>query len=108
MLRDISLTMHVAGVILWIGGSAAGAWTAAQLATSTVEVRRAGLDAVRRALLTLTMPGIALAWIGGLLLFVTALDVYARAGWLHGKIMIALVVSGLHGVLVSRVRRSAD
>lgn len=108
MLRETALVLHVAGVILWIGGTAASAWTAAQLALATPEARRAGLGAVRRALLALTMPGLLLAWAGGLALFLSALDVYARAGWLHGKITVALVLSALHGVLVGRVRRAAD
>ena len=108
MLREISLIVHIAGVVLWVGGAAATAWTAAQLATATPEARREGLGAVRRALLAVVTPGILLAWVGGLTLFLSALDLYARAGYLHGKITIAVVISALHGVLVARVRKAAD
>jgi len=108
MLREISLIVHIAGVVLWVGGAAAAAWTAAQLATATPEARREGLGAVRRALLAVVTPGILLAWVGGLTLFLSALDLYARAGYLHGKITIAVVISALHGVLVARVRKAAD
>ena len=108
MLREISLIVHIAGVVLWVGGAAAAAWTAAQLATASPEARREGLGAVRRALLAVVTPGILLAWVGGLTLFLSALDLYARAGYLHGKITIAVVISALHGVLVARVRKAAD
>lgn len=107
MLREISLIVHIAGVVLWVGGAAAAAWTAAQLAAATPGVRAEGLGAVRRALLAVVTPGILLAWVGGLTLFLSALDLYARAGYLHGKITIAVVISALHGVLVARVRKAA-
>lgn len=108
MIRELSLFLHLLGVILWVGGTAAGAWTAAQLALAPKESRAAGLGAVRRALLVLTMPGIVLAWLGGLTMFLTALDLYSHAGWMHGKLTLGLVLSALHGVLIARVRKAAD
>ncbi|AKF07566.1 CopD family protein [Sandaracinus amylolyticus] len=109
MLREISLVLHIVGVLLWIGGSASAAWTAAQLAlVSSAEQRKEGLLAVRRALLAIVTPGLLLAWAGGLTMFFTALDVYSRAGWMHGKLTIGIVVAALHGVLVARVRKGAS
>lgn len=107
MLREVSLVLHLLGVVLWIGGCASAAWTAAQLATATKEGRAEGLAAVRRSLLVIATPGLLLAWLGGLTLFVSFLDVYARAGWLHGKITIAVALSAIHGVLMARVRRAS-
>ena len=108
MLREISLVLHVLGVLLWSGGCASAGGTAAQLSTASPLARTEGLAAVRRSLLVIATPGLLLAWLGGLTIFVTFLDVYARAGWMHGKITIALVLSALHGVLVARVRRAAS
>ncbi len=108
MLREISLLVHVVGVVLWIGGSATGAWTAAQLATAPKEARMPGLGAVRRALLVLTMPGILMAWAGGLTMFLGDFEMYRHAGWMHGKVTLGLVASALHGVLVARVRKASD
>lgn len=107
MLREIALVLHLLGDLLWIGGCASAAWTAGQLALAPAEARREGLAAVRRSLLVIASPGLLLAWAGGLAMFLTALDVYARAGWMHGKLTLALVLSALHGVLVARVRRAS-
>lgn len=115
MLREISLIVHLVGVVVWIGGSATGAWTAAQLisapsgASVSASAPHAGLVAVRKALLALTMPGILLAWAGGLTMFVAHFEtMYAHAGWMHGKVALGVVASGLHGALVARVRKASD
>lgn len=107
MLRETSLVLHIIGVLLWIGGCASAAWAAGQLALAPAEARKEGLLAVRRSLLVIATPGILLAWAGGLTMFFAFLDVYARAGWMHGKLTIGLVVAALHGVLVARVRKGA-
>jgi putative membrane protein len=106
-LREPALILHVVGIVLWVGGTALAAWTAAQLALSSRDAAAAGLAAVRRGLVVIATPGLLLAWLGGLAMFLTGLDIYARAGWLHGKITIALVLSALHGILMARVRRAA-
>jgi putative membrane protein len=108
VLREVSLVLHLLGVLLWIGGCASAAWTAAQLATAPKEARTAGLAAVRRSLLAIATPGLLLAWLGGLTIFVSFIDVYRSAGWMHGKLTIALALSAVHGVLVARVRRAAS
>lgn len=106
-MREVSLLLHILGVILWIGGCASAAWTSAQLVGAAATVRAEGLAAVRRSLLAIATPGLLLAWLGGLTMFVTYLDVYASAGWMHGKITVAILLSALHGVLLARVRRAA-
>jgi protoporphyrinogen IX oxidase len=108
MLREISLILHVLGVLLWIGGCASAAWTAAQLYAASAEARKEGLLAVRRSLMVIATPGLLLAWVGGLTIFVTGIEIYRRAGWMHTKITLALVVAALHGVLLARVRKAAS
>lgn len=109
MLREISLLLHIIGVLLWIGGSASAAWSAGQLAFGPAEARKPGLLAVRRSLLMIATPGILLAWAGGLTMFITYFDeLYRTAGWMHGKVTTGLVVSALHGILVARVRKVAS
>jgi protoporphyrinogen IX oxidase len=107
MLREVSLVLHLLGVVLWIGGCASAAWTAAQLTSVAEGARAEGLAAVRRSLLVIATPGLLLAWLGGLTVFVSFMDVYARAGWMHGKLTIALALSAIHGVLMARVRRAS-
>ena len=108
-MREPALIVHLIGVVLWVGSTATGAFTAAQLAaTATGETRTVGLGVVRRVLLVLGAPGLLLAWAGGLTMLIEGWsDLYARAGWMHGKLTIGLVLAALHGVVVGRVRRAA-
>jgi putative membrane protein len=105
-MREISLFLHILGVILWIGGCASAAFTAAQLMGTSSAARAEGLSSVRRTLQVVATPGLLLAWLGGLTMFVTFFDVYARAGWMHGKLTIAILLSAMHGILLARVRRA--
>ena len=60
----------------------------------------------RRLLKGIINPSMTLAWILGLYL---AWSGFAfKGGWLHGKILLALVLSGIHGYLVGRVRAFAE
>ena len=60
----------------------------------------------RRLLKGIINPSMTLAWILGLYL---AWSGFAfKGGWLHGKILLALVMSGIHGYLVGRVRAFAQ
>jgi putative membrane protein len=56
----------------------------------------------RRLLTMITNPAMAVSWVLGLWL-VWAGGWYA-AGWLHGKIALVLVLSGMHGFFVRCVR----
>jgi putative membrane protein len=109
LLRELALIVHLVGVLLWIGGAATAAWTAAQIVLAPADARREGLGAARRALLTLASPGLVLAWMGGLAIVLPGWsELYARAGWMHGKILVGLVLAALTGVLTGRVRRAAS
>jgi putative membrane protein len=108
VLRSLALVIHVIGVLLWIGGAAMASWTAAELALAPPEARRVGFGAARRALLVLATPGLLLAWIGGLVMLVEGWSaIYARAGWMHGKVTIGLVLAAVSGVMTSRIRKAA-
>jgi protoporphyrinogen IX oxidase len=56
----------------------------------------------RRLLTMITNPAMAVSWVLGLWLAWTG-GWYA-AGWLHGKIALVLVLSGMHGFFVRCVR----
>lgn len=106
-MREISLFLHVFGVILWIGGCVSAAFTAAQLMGTSAATRAEGLSSVRRTLQVIATPGLLLAWLGGLTILVNFWDIYARAGWMHGKLTLGIVLSAVHGILLARVRRAA-
>lgn len=105
MMLELARVLHIFGVVLWVGGMVTGASIGMTLVGKADAVREAGLDAVRSSLRILATPGLLLAWLGGLMMLVSAWsDVYARAGWMHGKLTIGLVLSGLHGMLLARTR----
>ncbi len=108
MIVRLALATHLVGAILWIGGTLAAAWVAAFAARATPPVADA-LAGARRALRTFATPGMLLAWVGGLgMLIPSFTTLYARAGWMHTKLLLLVVASALHGVLSARIRKAAD
>lgn len=98
-------TIHLFGAIMWIGGTAAIAVTAIALPSSA---RKEGASALRAAMLRIATPGMVLAFLGGLgILLPNFMTIYARAGWMHAKLLIVLVAAGLTGVISGFLRRAA-
>lgn len=104
MIGELARVFHVFGVILWVGGMAAAAVSSIDLLGRPEGERGAGMGAVRGALRILATPGLLLAWLGGVAMLMSAWDVYARAGWMHGKITIGVILSAVHGMLLARTR----
>ena len=105
MTVDVWLRIaHVVGVILWIGGALSVALVAA---AAEGEARRSLATVARSVALKVATPGMVLAWLGGLAMFALHLDAYLKAGWMHGKITIALIVAALTGVLSGKLRKAA-
>lgn len=96
---------HVFGVILWIGGTATAALI---VAFAAGEASAKVAAAARRAVLLVATPGLVLAWLAGLLVLVPGWAGYKSAGWMHTKLTVALVVTGLTGMLTGRLRRAAS
>lgn len=108
-LRDLALSAHFIGLILWIGGAVTAATVAASAARAPEEGRRIALVAARRAVLYWATPGMLLAWAGGLTVLVPDFGVlYARAGWMHAKLALLVVLTALTGVFTGRLRRAAE
>jgi len=60
----------------------------------------------RRLLKGIINPAMILAWVLGLYL---AWYVFGfKGGWLHAKLLLVLILSGIHGVLVKHVRAFAE
>ena len=98
--------VHLLGVILWMGGIVAVAVAAGAAGSSAAKETSAAL---RRAALAVATPGMLLAWLGGLAMLVPHFtDVYARAGWMHGKLTLVLVASALSGVVSGQLRKAAS
>lgn len=100
--------LHLVGAILWVGGVAFVGILA--LAAATAEIDSQKLARVARiGVLARVTVGMGLAWVAGLLILVPAFgDVYARAGWMHAKLTLILVISALTGVLSGHLRKAAN
>jgi protoporphyrinogen IX oxidase len=97
--------LHFIGIIFWLGGAVTVAVAAAGLAG---QAERSHATAARAAALRVATPGMVLAWVGGLGMLVPYWSaVYARAGWMHGKLTLVLVAAALTGVLTGRLKRAA-
>lgn len=96
--------IHLLGAIAWIGGLLAVAVAAV---SAEGKVTQPLAQVARTAALRVAVPGMVLAWIGGLTMFALGIDTYLAAGWMHAKLTLVLIASGLSGVLTGRLRRAA-
>lgn len=93
--------LHLAGAILWFGTSI----TVGLVAYRLGDPRQA--DALRDVTRKLATPGMIIAWLGGLTMLALGWSGYARAGWMHGKLLLVFIASGMTGVLSARLRKWA-
>ncbi len=98
--------LHLFGALMWIGGTATVAMAAIGLDASS---QKGGAGALRAAMRRLATPGMLLAFVGGLgILIPSFTTVYARAGWMHAKLLLVLVAAGLTGVISGMLRKAAN
>lgn len=100
---QLTRALHFIGIILWMGGTI----TTAMLASYAAEQGAGVTAAARKVLLRIATPAMIAAWVGGLgMLIPLWSSTYARAGWMHGKLLLVLVASGLSGALSGTLRRA--
>ena len=93
------------GFMVWIGGAIA----ISLAASATTETPQATRGNLHRASMAVVAPGILAAWVGGLgMLLPHFSEVYARAGWMHTKLTLLILLSGLTGALSAKLRKSAN
>ena len=93
--------LHLVGAILWFGTTISVGLIAYRLG----DPRQA--DPLRDVARKLGTSGMVLAWLGGLTMLALGWSGYARAGWMHGKLLLVFIASGLTGVLSARLRKWA-
>lgn len=93
--------VHLAGAILWFGT----AITVGLIAYRLGDPRQA--HALRDVARKLATPGMIIAWLGGLTMLAFGWSGYARAGWMHGKLLLVFIASGMTGALTVRLRKWA-
>lgn len=99
--------LHVLAIIAWMAGLlylprlfvyhagvAAGSETSA---TFKVMERRLMKAIMNPAMIVTWLAGLYLAWAGH----------WFKAGWLHGKLLLVLILSAVHGILSKRLKEFA-
>ncbi len=61
----------------------------------------------RRLLKYIMSPAMIASWIFGLLMIFANPGMMSGAGWLHAKLLLVVVMSGVHGILAANVRKFA-
>ena len=98
-------SLHVACVLLHVGGIFVTSLTLAGLETPRAEARIAALRRLRVWDRWVTSPSMILLWGFGLVM--ASLTGGFREGWLEVKLVIVAALSGLHGALAGNLRKSA-
>lgn len=100
-------TLHVLAVISWMAGLLylprlfvyhANAVKASET-SETFKIME------RRLLKAIMTPAMIVAWITGL--YIAYLVDYFRSGWFHGKLLLVIAMSAVHGLLAIHVKRFA-
>lgn len=58
----------------------------------------------RRLLKIIINPAMIAAWVFGMLMLYSNWGVYKTAGWMHTKLLLVFLLSGVHGMLAKRVK----
>lgn len=97
--------LHVMAVLTWVAGMfgviGLFAWHADAEPRSPLAETLAAME--RRLIGTLVNPAMVIAWGVGLWLAVEGN--WLASGWFHAKLVIVLLLSGLHGWIVGEARR---
>jgi putative membrane protein len=107
-LYSLVTVLHISADIVFVLGLLAGALLLAALsfqdAASIARDRRL-ISAMARWHRAATGPALVVAWVCGLWLAWTA--GWFHSGWLHAKLALVLLLSGLHGPMGPALRRLA-
>ena len=97
--------LHFLGITFWIGSAVAVA-----IAAAAPTPWESGIaQALRKVSLRVTTPAMLVAFAGGFgVLIPNFADVYAKQGWMHGKLTLLLILAGATGVLTGKLRRWAE
>lgn len=104
-IDSLARIAHLIGIIVWLGSTIAIGLVAAFAGQGGDS---ASVRIARKVNVMVATPAMLLAWIGGLGVLVPGwATLYSKAGWMHGKLTLALIATGITGVLTGRLRRAA-
>jgi putative membrane protein len=107
MLYDWLKAFHVVAIIAWMAGMlylprlfvyhCEAPKGSIQSETFKIMERRLLRAIINPAMIATWVLGLILVWQGG----------WWKAGWLHGKLLLVLILSGVHGIYVRRLKEFA-
>jgi putative membrane protein len=97
------VALHVTANLVWIGSILAVAWLCgrARLVADGTEVGRYA----RAIYLRFAVPGFLVAVGAGIARLLVQPAAYLHAHWMHGKLLLAVVLIGLHHVVGAKAKR---
>jgi putative membrane protein len=99
MTYEIVKSVHVFSMVLWMGPL-----LLVPLLLVGIEASSSLIPRLRSAFRAVTVPSMILSWITGITLAVWG--GWFSGGWLHGKLLFVVLLSGLHGVVAGRLRKA--
>lgn len=107
---SLALTLHWAGAIAWLGSSLSVAWLAPRsMSTGEASQQRSSAADLQKLMRTITMPGMALAGLGGAVrLYPAFWTTYATSPWFHLKLILLLTLVGLTAAIYLRLQAISE
>jgi len=99
----LTRALHLIGAILWVGGTIGTLLAASYAASAGKNVA----TEARRVLRTLATPAMIATWLGGLGMVIPLWsDTYSHQPWLHAKLVLVFLASGMSGAVSATLRRA--
>lgn len=96
--------LHFLGMAFWVGSAVGVAIAAAAPAQWEGGIAQA----LRKVTVRVTTPAMLFSFVGGFgMLIPNFTTVYAKAGWMHGKLTLVILLAAATGVLTGKLRRWA-
>jgi putative membrane protein len=100
-----TLVFHIFGLVFWVGALLiVTSVLARHTEERSLEVREAFARTEKRLLNGMAMPGALLTVFSGVFLILLNPPYYLRAGWLHAKLVLVMILIGIHWVVFSRTK----
>jgi len=98
--------LHVIAVIAWMAGMLYLPRLFVYHVRATGETSETFKVMERRLLKAIMNPAMIVVWLTGL--YLATAEGFWRDGWLHAKLTLVVLMSGVHGLLAARVRAFAE
>jgi putative membrane protein len=98
--------LHVLAVISWMAGMLYLPRLFVYHVSATGETSETFKTMERRLLKAIMTPAMIVTWLTGL--YLAYAEGFFRDGWLHAKLTLVIIMSGVHGLLSARVRAFAE